>query len=82
LGFDITVYPNPTADFVNLKIDKESIVGIQYMLYDMKGNLLLQNRLEGNETEIHFSELASAEYILRVFYNSKEVKSFKIVKIQ
>lgn len=82
LNFEISAFPNPATDIVKLRIGKESIAGMQYMLYDMSGNLLLRNGLEGTETEIPFSDFFPAEYILRISDNRKEVKSFKIVKIQ
>ncbi len=82
LDFEITASPNPASEIVKLKICKESIAGMQYTLYDMNGNLLLKNRLEGAETEIPFNDLAPAEYILIVSDEDKELKSFKIVKIQ
>jgi hypothetical protein len=80
--FEITAFPNPATEIVKLRIGKESIEGMQYLLYDMNGNLLLQNRLEGAEPEVPLSDLPPAEYILKVSDNSKEVKFFKIVKIQ
>jgi hypothetical protein len=82
LDFEISAFPNPATEIVKIRIGKESIVGMQYMLYDMSGNLLLRNGLEGTETEIPFNDFSPAEYILRISDNSKEVKSFKIVKIQ
>ena len=82
LDFEISAFPNPASEIVKLRIGKESIAGMQYKLYDMNGNLLLQNRLEGAETEIPFSDLSPAEYILIISDQNKELKSFKIVKIQ
>jgi len=80
LNFEISAFPNPATDIVKLRIGKESFVGMQYRIYDMNGNLVMQNRLEGIETEIPFKDLSPAEYILKVNDNSKEVKSFKIAK--
>jgi hypothetical protein len=82
LDYEISAFPNPAAEFVKLKIGKENIAGMQYMLYDLNGNLLIKNTLEGTETEIPFIYLSPAEYILKVSDNNKEVKSFKIVKTQ
>jgi len=66
LDFEISAFPNPATEIVKLKIIKESIAGMQYFLYDMNGNLVLQNRIEGAETEIPFTDLSPAEYILKV----------------
>ena len=82
LDYRISAYPNPATEIVKLWIGKESFTGMQYMLYDMKGNLLMKNSLEGTETEIPFSYLSPAEYILKVSNQNKELKSFKIIKIK
>lgn len=82
LDYEISAFPNPAADFVKIRIDKKSIAGMQYKLYDMNGNLVQQNSLNGDETEIPFSDLSPAEYILKISDDGKEVISFKIVKIQ
>jgi len=82
LDFEITAFPNPATEIVKLRIGKESIAGMQYMLYNMNGNLLMKNRLVGTETEIPFMDLSPAEYILIISDKNKELKSFKIVKIQ
>jgi len=82
LDFEISAFPNPATEIVKLRIGKESAIGMQYMLYDMNGNLLMKNRLEGTETKIPFSDLSAAEYILIVSNQDKELKSFRIVKIK
>jgi hypothetical protein len=81
LNFEISVYPNPATEIVKLKIGKESSARMQYMLYDLNGKLLLQNKLAGIETEIPFNDFSPSEYLLIVFDQDKEVMSFKIVKI-
>jgi len=80
LDFEISAFPNPAADIVKLQISNESIAWLQYKLYDINGNLYLQNRLGSSETEIPFGDLHPAEYILIVTDQNKEYKSFKIVK--
>jgi len=82
LDFEISVFPNPAAAYVKLRITQETVVGIHYQLYDMDGKLLMQNRPEGIETDIPFRDYSPAEYILRIFDRKNEVKSFKIVKIR
>lgn len=82
LDFEISAFPNPATEIVKLRIGKESVTGMQYMLYDMNGNLLMKNRLEGTVTEIPFGDFSPAEYILKVSNQDKELKSFRIVKIK
>jgi len=82
LKYEISVYPNPTTGVVKLRIGKESVSGMQYILYDMNGKLLMKNMLEGIETEVPFGDLSPAEYILEVSDQDKELKSFRIIKIK
>ena len=75
-----SAYPNPTIDFLTLKVDSD--VKTQYIasLYDINGKLLESKKLDGNQTRIVMSNLVPATYFLKVTDNNKEVKSFKIIK--
>ena len=80
LGYTVSTFPNPTSDFVWLKIDKPSVVGLQYLLFDFKGTLLAQKYLETNEMVVPFNHLNTGVYLLKVQDGLKEVKTFKIIK--
>jgi hypothetical protein len=80
LDFTISVYPNPTNDFVNLLVGKDEVLGFKYQLFDINGKLISQKELEGNETKVSFQHLSSGFYLLRVNNGSQELKSFKIIK--
>ncbi|OIP02538.1 MAG: hypothetical protein AUJ98_01050 [Bacteroidetes bacterium CG2_30_33_31] len=93
IGFDeakeinllVSAYPNPTTDDLLLKVDSSSILPIQsmeYQLYDMNGKLLQITKISSNLTSIAMNSLKSATYFLKVIANDKEVKTFKIIKIQ
>jgi hypothetical protein len=76
----VSVTPNPTVDFVILKVNKDIINAIQYMVYDMNGKLLFNKQISGKETEISFNKLSNSVYFIKVFEGMKELKSFKIIK--
>lgn len=80
LEFSIIVFPNPASRELKVKVDKENISGLEYLLYDLNGKLILQKNLEGAETTIPFEQLSSGLYILKVQFGLKELKSFKIIK--
>jgi hypothetical protein len=80
LGFAISAFPNPTIDVVKLKLDTENVAGLQYLLFDMNGKLILRKNLESNETNVPVQELTNGIYILKVQEGTKELKTFKIVK--
>jgi hypothetical protein len=85
---DITLcsaFPNPTTDFLTLKVENYYDGNLLYQLYDINGNLLETKRLQGIETSISLSHLVPATYFLKVLQiqsisTQKEIKIFKIIK--
>ena len=80
LKFEIIVFPNPTKDFVLLKIPIENFTGLQYKIYDIHGKLLQNKILKENETEISFANFSPSTYFIKVSDGNKVLKTFKIVK--
>lgn len=84
-GIDLMVsaYPNPTTEYVKLKVDASTSLSIQsmsYQLFDISGKLLETKKITGNETGIDMSNLVPATYFLKVTEGNKELKTFKIIK--
>lgn len=80
-----SAYPNPTTDFLTLKVDASTTLSIQsmsYQLFDISGKLLENKKLTSNETTITMSNRIAAIYFLKVTDNQKEIKTFKIIKTQ
>lgn len=79
-GVAITIFPNPTRDFLKVKILNEFKPGMQYLLLDINGRLLLQKKLESSETEISFNQFSNGIYFIKVQSELRVIKTFKIVK--
>jgi hypothetical protein len=77
---EMVVYPNPATDFLKLKLGDYEIMNLRYQLYDINGSILLNARIEGQETDISMQSLKPATYFLKVIQGSKEIKTFKIIK--
>jgi len=80
-----SVYPNPSNDFLLLKVDGSQAFNIKSMhckLYDINGKLVGNKNLTGSETSIDMSELLPTTYFLKIIKDNKEVKVFKIIKNQ
>ena len=75
-----SAFPNPTSGFIKLKVEDFNTENLFYQLYDMSGKLLEYKMVKDNETIIVMSQLVPATYFLKVIQNTKEVKSFKIIK--
>jgi hypothetical protein len=80
LNFSIMAYPNPTADIVKLKAEKERSGSLEYTLYNLNGKLLLKGRLGNGESEISMEPFTTGSYLLKIFFNDKEMKAIKIIK--
>lgn len=79
INLNLSVFPNPTTDFLILKVDK-SFDKMDYQLYNMGGKLLLSKKLEGSVTHIPLAEFDRAMYLLNVKQNNRVLKAFKIIK--
>ncbi len=89
-GIELSVYPNPTADYLVLSIDdvktNDHSSQLSLQLYDMNGKLLQNEKISGNETSIDMSNFIPGTYILKIFQekdNSTDAKfcvSYKIIK--
>jgi hypothetical protein len=79
-NFSISAFPNPTNDFVNLKIEKGEIRDVEFILFDLQGKVLSNRKIESTNTEVSFSGYNSGNYLLKVIQKGKEIQTFKIVK--
>jgi hypothetical protein len=80
INLSVSVYPNPTIDFLNLKVENYDNANLTYQLFDISGKLLESKKIEGYQTSIVISNLVPATYFLKVIERNKEVKTFKIIK--
>ena len=80
LNFSITVFPNPTTDVVTLRVGKESMSGLLYLLYDLNGRLLSKKVIENSDTTVPFQSLQTGTYLLEVMDGKLGLKTFKIIK--
>ena len=76
LSQDITVYPNPVKDILNVKyLPKEATIEI----FDMNGRMMGEYFLPENESSINLSALANGLYTMRINAGGT-VTSLKILK--
>ena len=76
----MTISPNPTTDFVTLKIDNYEFDSLTYQLYDLTEKQFLTGQATATETQISTGHLPSAIYFLKVTDKDKTLKTFKILK--
>ena len=80
INLSISVYPNPTTEYLTVKVENYETANLQYMVFDINGKLLQTVKATGDETKIKTNNLTPANYFVKVLDNKKEIKVFKIIK--
>jgi len=80
INLSVSAYPNPTIDYLTVKVENYETANLQYMVFDINGKLLQTIKATGGETQIQTSELVPANYFVKILDNKKEIKVFKIIK--
>jgi hypothetical protein len=73
-------YPNPTSDYLTLKITDSALDNLSYKLIDINGKAIATGTITNADTQIAMQQLAIGMYICKVKQNNKELKTFKIIK--
>jgi hypothetical protein len=75
-------YPNPTKDFIILKITDRALNNLRYTLFDVTGKSIVSDAITESSTQVQLKHLAIGAYILKVSQKNKSLKTFKILKQQ
>lgn len=76
----ILLYPNPFKDYLYLDFTSLNYKGSEYQLFDAQGKLIKKDDVVQSKSELNFSSLPSAMYIIRMNQNGGNIKTFKIIK--
>ena len=78
---DISAFPNPAQDHININLKALSgVSGWNYIMYDIKGNVLMNKPVKSDITEIQLGDLPKSTYLLRVYSDKDGARVFKIIK--
>ena len=80
IQLEVAVFPNPTTDFVNLRINDTNTEGLSFQMVDVSGSLLNSKKITADTTLISMQKLPTAIYFISVLRNKKIIKTFKIIK--
>ena len=77
----ITIYPNPTTDYIQVNTSSYKGFG-GYQLQSLKGAILLQDNQADftEEIKIDMMDHASGTYLLTIQMPNSQTKQFKIIK--
>ena len=76
-GLDLSFYPNPTKDFVN--ISSKNIID-EVLIYSIQGQLLRTETIKTTEAKINLNDFASGTYFFKLKIADKQL-NFKLIKI-
>ena len=79
-AIDISVYPNPTTNFININVGDAAFQQMQYTITDYVGKTIKKANLNTDTEQISFANYANGTYFLTVKRNNKLLKNFKIIK--
>ena len=75
-------YPNPTTEFVLLKISDTALENLQYTLFDLNGKTIDSKKINSFSTKITMKNFGIGMYLLKLTKNNQPLKTFKIIKKQ
>jgi len=79
-NFQISTYPNPTSDNLQLTIGNLTSSDLNYYLYDVQGRTLMHQKINEVEHVVTMNSLPTAVYFLKIMDNNRIIKIIKIIK--
>lgn len=76
----VVTYPNPTTDFVVLKITDSALKNLQYTLLDLNGKTIVSKPITTSSTDITMKNFSIGVYLLKLTKKNQPLKTFKIIK--
>lgn len=80
INLELSVYPNPTTNYLQLKVEDEKLENLTYQLIDLQGKVIDNKKVAATTSTIEMEGLPKATYFLNITKNNKPVKTFKIIK--
>jgi hypothetical protein len=80
MDYEMSLFPNPSNDFVFLKIEHNDLTALSFKLSNILGQTIQSKNINQNLEEIDFSKLTGGSYLLNVIQGNEIIKSFKIIK--
>lgn len=80
-AWDVQVFPNPTANLINIRLHTAQ-PNARYTLYNAMGQQIATGVLELYETQLDMTAFAAGAYWLTLFDKNNQQESFQIQKIK
>ncbi len=80
LNISLSIFPNPTSDYLTLKVEDYNNEALSYHLIDEQGKLVLNEQITNQDTQVAMITLARGAYFINVLQANKKIQTFKIIK--
>ncbi|MBY5959700.1 T9SS type A sorting domain-containing protein [Membranicola marinus] len=78
----VTIFPNPTPDWINIRMDNHSADPMTAVLSDIKGRTMTTIKLQDHhEGRLSLHKYKSGVYFLSIRKGSAPLETFKIIKL-
>ncbi len=80
LNISLSIFPNPTSDFLTLKVEDYNNETLFFYLLDEQGKLILSEQIKNQNTQLSMSTLARGSYFINILQTNKKIQTFKVIK--
>lgn len=79
-NLELTIYPNPAADILQIEFEEYADYDAIYQLIDASGKTLQESTIQSNQSTLEMSSYQAGTYMLNITAESVNIKTFKIIK--
>ena len=79
--FEFSFFPNPSSDFIQYKVGKNTLENTQISLFSTNAQILFSVPMQNMGGNIDVSALPDGTYILTLIQKNKTLKSFQVIKL-
>ncbi len=80
--YQISVYPNPTTDLINISVQSVDQASFNVELINLQGKRLYHQNIDSNNNTIDLKQYATGIYMLKIYTSdNKFLKSYRISKL-
>jgi len=80
LNISLSIFPNPTSDYLTIKVEDYNNEALSYNLINEQGKLVMNEQITNQDTQLAMSTLARGAYFINVLQANKKIQTFKIIK--
>ena len=80
LNISLSIFPNPTSDYLTIKVEDYNNEALSYNLINEQGKLVMNEQITNQDTQVAMSSLARGAYFINVLQANKKIQTFKIIK--